>query len=81
MELSIEETEAIKERCKHSSLGEFEQGVSVYHCPVCQKRYAIQDLAQWAYKRRRNLPNKKNLTIYLCSYGCTRVYDKVFSKK
>lgn len=44
-----------------------------YHtCPVCGKRWFINDLDQWVFFRWRGA----GMRDYMCSWHCLRQYDK-----
>ena len=79
-ELTLEEEQAIKERCKKSNKGWFEGGLTMYQCPVCTKQFCVHDQSQWAYKRRIT-KTKQAQTLYLCSYTCCRTYDRVIGER
>lgn len=81
-EMTLEEEQAIKDRCQESNEGRFEGGLTIYDCPVCGKAFCIHSEGSWVYKRRifrRKKP--QNITLYMCSYGCSRKYDQVFQSK
>lgn len=79
-DISLEEEQAIKERCRESNKGRFEHGTTIYTCPICQKNFCISDTSEWAYKRRTRSRRKNEAILYICTYGCTRTYDKIFEK-
>lgn len=78
-DLTLEEIQRIKDRCKVTNTGEFQDGVTLYCCPACEKKFAISDLKQWAYKRRTRSKRKNESILHFCSYTCARKYDKVFN--
>ena len=77
-ELSLEEIQAIKDRCKKSNHGDWEGGLTVYSCPVCTKRFVVHNESGWVYKRKRF--KDKQVILYLCSYGCSRKFDSIYEK-
>lgn len=81
-ELTSEEEQAIRKRCQKQNSGRWEGGLTLYDCVICGKTFCIHDQGQWVYKRRtRVLSNAKSyLPMYLCSYKCCRVYDRIFDK-
>ena len=79
-DLTLEEIQAIKDRCKDSNHGEWEGGLTMYNCPVCQKRVVIHNESSWVYKRKRFLNKNKYVLLYFCSYGCTRKFDSIYEK-
>ena len=50
-EVSLEEEQGIKERCKYFNRGWFEGGLTMYNCPICQKPFVVHDQNGWVYKR------------------------------
>lgn len=78
-EVTLEEEQAIRDRCKEGSEAWFENGIAMYKCVVCGKSFCIHDLSAWVFKRRI-WNGRKARTLYLCSYPCSRKYDKVFGK-
>ena len=80
-EVSLEEEQAIKERCKDSNKGRFEGGMTLYDCPICTKQFVVQDIKAWVYKRRTRSRRKNESILYMCSYPCTRIYDNIYRKK
>ena len=81
-DLTLEEIQAIKDRCKQSNEGRFEGGLTIYDCVVCGKPFCVHSEGSWVYKRRIFRSKKpQNITLYMCSYGCTRKYDAVFERK
>ena len=79
-ELSLEEIQAIKDRCKHTNRGRSVGGLTMYDCPVCTKTFVVHNEAAWVYKRKKFINKRGAMLFYLCSYGCTRVYDRLFEK-
>lgn len=79
MGLTLEEIDRIDKVTRKSSEGEFWQGMTKFVCPICQKPFVLSDNKQWTYKRKRWLNRTMNI-IYICSYGCTRVYDEAMKK-
>ena len=81
-ELTLEEEQAIRKRCQKQNTGQWENGLTMYDCPICTKRFVIHDQGQWVYKRRARVLSKAKsyLPMYLCSYKCCRVYDRIFDK-
>lgn len=77
-EVSLEEEQAIRERCKNTNSGMFAHGVTTYKCPVCEKDFVISDTSQWVYKRKTRAKRKNEAVLYLCSYSCSRTYDQIF---
>lgn len=77
-EVSLEEEQAIRERCKNTNSGKFAHGVTMYRCPICEKDFMISDSNQWVYKRRTRTRRKNEAVLYLCSYSCSRTYDQIF---
>ena len=79
-DLTLEEYQGIKERCQTSNTGEFNNGVTIYKCPICQKDFAVMYVSTWTYKRKTRARRKNELVLYMCSYGCARIYDRIFEK-
>lgn len=81
-EINKDEVEQIKKRCQKPNGGRWEGGLTLYDCPVCCKTFCIHDQGQWVYKRRTRVLSKAKsyLPMYLCSYKCCRVYDRIFDK-
>lgn len=79
-ELTLEEEQAIKDRCQKSNEGRFEGGMTLYDCPVCQKTFCVHCESSWVYKRGTYKKGRGRVLFYLCSYGCTRKYDEIFDK-
>lgn len=78
-ELTLEEEQAIRNRCKVGNETWFEDGIAMFKCIVCEKPFCIHDIGGWVYKRRC-WNKKKAKLLYLCSYPCSRKYDKIFDK-
>lgn len=76
--LTLEEIQGIKDRCRFSNTGKFDNDVTMYRCPVCEKDFVISDSTQWVYKRRTRARRKNEAVLYLCSYSCSRTYDQIF---
>lgn len=76
--LTLEEIQGIKDRCRFSNTGKFDNGVTMYRCPICEKNFTVMDPGQWIYKRRTRAKRKSESIMYLCSYSCIRKYDEVF---
>ena len=79
-EMTLEEEQAFRERCKQTNTGKFDNGVTVYTCPRCGKNFAISYIEGWVYKRRTRSYRKNESVLYFCSYSCCRDFDKVFKK-
>jgi len=79
-ELTLEEEQAIKERCKESNRGEWKGGLTIYSCPVCTRKFVVHDERSWVYKRKKFINKRGSMLFYFCSYGCTRVFDWLFEK-
>lgn len=77
-DLTIDQYQEIKDRCKESNPGRFDNGVTLYNCPCCQKDFAISYVDGWTYKRRTRSHRKNESILYFCSYSCIRIYDKIF---
>ena len=78
MELSLEEIDRIKKATAKSNEMQFDRGMNFYRCPICDKRFIIEDRDRWTYKRRRYSFKYKNVLLYMCSYGCLRKYDVAY---
>ena len=74
--LTLEEEQAIKQRCQKPNKGEWEGGLVRFECPLCGKMFYITSLGDWVFKRR--IKQKATALLYLCSYGCSRRYDQAF---
>ena len=79
-DLTDDEIARIKENTKRTTKSIRSGDLFIYFCPVCGKRFSITVQELWAFKRYRNRGRRPNFRIYLCSYGCTTKYDKVFDK-
>lgn len=77
-ELSLEEEQAIRDRCKHTNRGRSVGGLTMYDCPVCTKAFVVHNETVWVYKRKRGKYKKSAVVLYFCSYGCMRTYDRLF---
>ena len=80
-DISLEEEQAIRERCKNTNSGMFAHGVTTYKCPIDEKDFVISDSTQWVYKRKTRAKRKNESVLYFCSYKCCRVYDKIFENR
>ena len=74
--LTLEEEQAIKQRCQKPNKGEWEGGLVRFECPLCGKMFYITSLGDWTYKRR--IKQKATALLYICSYPCLRKYDSIF---
>lgn len=74
--LTLEEEQAIKQRCQKLNKGEWEGGLVRFECPICGKMFYITSLGDWVFKRR--IKQKATALLYLCSYGCSRRHDQAF---
>lgn len=81
-DLTLEEIEGIKARCQKSNVGQWQGGLTMYQCPVCEKNFIIHNENMWVYKRKNWNSKRKNrmAILYLCSYACMRKYDRIFDK-
>lgn len=81
-DLTLEEEQAIKQRCQKTNAGKWEGGLTMYDCPVCLKHFCIHNESMWVYKRKNWNSKRKNrmAILYLCSYACMRKYDRIFDK-
>ena len=77
-ELSLEEEQAIRDRCQKTNEGHFSGGLTIYNCPVCKKDFCVSCEKTWIFKRKRTKGKKYVGMIYLCSYSCSRKYEQVF---
>ena len=76
-DLTLEEIQGIKERCKEPNKGWLAGGLATFKCPICQKNFVIHDIGSWVYKRKI-YKGKKMQTLYMCSYPCIRKYESIF---
>ena len=44
-------------------------------CAICGKLFYPPDKTCWAYKREKEI-RQRHLTLYFCSWGCLRKYER-----
>jgi len=75
--LTLEEKQAIKERCKEPNKGRLSGGIATYTCPVCKKDFVISNIRGWVFKRHFYI-GRNRATLYFCGYNCSKQYDSIF---
>lgn len=76
-DLTLEEIQGIKERCKEPNKGRPNGGITTYTCPVCKKDFVMSNISAWTFKRHI-YKGRNKATLYICGYTCARRYDSIF---